>query len=81
MEYDAKRVAEMRERFPRGSAVYLERMGSTESWMSKNVRGRVLHVDGAGAVFCRLENGWSVQLNPDEDTFYPIEDYGRGERY
>ena len=37
--------------------------------------------DGAGAVFCRLENGWSVQLNPDEDTFYPIEDYGRGERY
>lgn len=65
-------VEKLREMYPEGTKIILQEMQG-ESQMSKGLKGTVTHVDDAGQIHMRWENGSSLALNVEVDTFKKIE--------
>lgn len=65
-------VEKLREIYPEGTKIILQEMQG-ESQMAKGLNGTVTHVDDAGQIHMRWENGSSLALNVEVDTFKKIE--------
>lgn len=65
-------VEEIREMYPEGTQIILQEMQG-ESQMSKGLKGTVTHVDDAGHIHMSWENGSSLALVIDVDTFEKVE--------
>ena len=65
-------VEKLREMYPEGTKIILQEMQG-ESQMAKGLKGTVTHVDDAGQIHMRWENGSSLALNVEVDTFKKIE--------
>lgn len=65
-------VEKLREMYPEGTKIILQEMQG-ESQMTKGLQGTVTHVDDAGQIHMRWENGSSLALNVEVDTFKKIE--------
>lgn len=65
-------VEKLREMYPEGTKIILQEMQG-ESQMAKGLNGTVTHVDDAGQIHMRWENGSSLALNVEVDTFKKIE--------
>lgn len=65
-------VEKLREMYPEGTKIILQEMQG-ESQMAKGLNGTVTHVDDAGQIHMRWENGSSLALNVEMDTFKKIE--------
>ena len=65
-------VEKLREMYPEGTKIILQEMQG-ESQMAKGLKGTVTHVDDAGQIHMRWENGSSLALNIEVDTFRKIE--------
>ena len=65
-------VEKLREIYPEGTKIILQEMQG-ESQMTKGLKGTVTHVDDAGQIHMRWENGSSLALNVEVDTFKKIE--------
>ncbi len=66
-------VRRIRERFPEGAEVRVDRMGDDPRPVAPGTRGRVLHVDDIGTVHCVFEDGRVLGLVPGEDAFHRTE--------
>lgn len=67
-----KDVAKVREMYPEGMIIELEEMKG-ESHMPYGMKGTVQYVDDIGQVHVSWENGSSLALNVEEDSFNKIE--------
>lgn len=65
-------VEKLREMYPKGTKIILQEMQG-ESQMAKGLKGTVTYVDDAGQIHMRWENGSSLALNVEVDTFKKIE--------
>lgn len=65
-------VEKLREIYPEGTKIILQEMQG-ESQMAKGLKGTVTYVDDAGQIHMRWENGSSLALNVEVDTFKKIE--------
>lgn len=65
-------VNEMREMYPEGTQIVLTEMRG-ENQMPYGLKGTVKFVDDAGQIHMKWENGSSLALNINEDTFEKVE--------
>ena len=65
-------VEKLREMYPEGTKIILQEMQG-ESRMAKGLKGTVTQVDDAGQIHMKWENGSSLALNVEVDTFKKIE--------
>ena len=65
-------VERIREMYPEGTQIILQEMQG-ENQMPYGLKGTVKFVDDAGQIHMRWENGSSLALNIDEDTFEKVE--------
>ena len=65
-------VEKIREMYPEGTQIILQEMRG-ESKMPCGLKGMVKFVDDAGQIHMSWENGSSLALNIDEDTFEKVE--------
>lgn len=65
-------VEKIREMYPEGTQIELQEMAG-ESQMPYGLKGTVRFVDDAGQIHMRWENGSSLALNVEEDTFEKVE--------
>ena len=65
-------IEKIREMYPEGTQIILQEMRG-ESQMPYGLKGTVKFVDDAGQIHMSWENGSSLALNIDEDTFEKIE--------
>lgn len=68
-----KQINSLKEKYPKGTQIVLKRM-SGENQMPCGLKGTVTHVDDAGQIHMKWENGSSLALNVDEDTFEKAEE-------
>lgn len=64
-------VKDIREKYPEGTVIELEYMAG-EPQMPEGLRGRVDHVDDSGQIHVRWDNGSSLALHEDEDSFRKV---------
>ena len=65
-------VEKIREMYPEGTQIILQEMQG-ENQMPYGLKGTVKFIDDAGQIHMRWENGSSLALNIDEDTFEKVE--------
>ena len=66
------KLKEIREMYPEGTQIVLTEMDG-ESQMPYGLKGTVKFVDDAGQIHMKWENGSSLALNINEDTFEKVE--------
>lgn len=66
------KLKEIREMYPEGTQIVLTEMAG-ESQMPYGLKGTVKFVDDAGQIHMKWENGSSLALNINEDTFEKVE--------
>jgi len=67
-----KNVEQIREMYPEGTLIELEEMKG-EPQMPSGMKGKVRFVDDMGQIHMRWENGSSLALNIEEDSFNKVE--------
>ncbi len=69
---DAK-IKWLKDQYPPGTRVQLDRMGSDDSRpIESGTKGTVVAVDDVGAVHCNFDNGRSLGICPEADSFHKI---------
>ena len=69
---DAK-IKWLKDQYPPGTRVQLDRMGSDDPRPIKSgTKGTVVAVDDVGAVHCNFDNGRSLGICPEADSFHKI---------
>lgn len=68
-----KELADLRRKYPEGTAIDLIHMDDRQA-PPKGTRGIVTHVDDAGTIHMRWENGSSLGLIPGVDKFRVIKE-------
>lgn len=67
-------VRRIRERYPAGAKVVVDHMGYDPHPIPDGMKGTVQHVDDAGTVHCTFENGRSLGLIPEKDSFHIVKE-------
>ncbi len=65
-------IARIKEQFPKGTRVQLDRMGDDPNPIPSGTKGTVVGVDDAGTVFCNFDNGRNLGICPEVDSFHKI---------
>lgn len=58
--------------YPKGTRVRLDRMGDDPHPIPPGTKGTVVQVDDIGTIHCTFDNGRSLGIVPDEDSFHKI---------
>ena len=72
MYYDHKKVEWLKERYPEGTRICLDRMNDDPFPVESGTFGRVDHVDDIGTVHCVFDNGRTLGVIPGVDDFHVI---------
>ena len=72
MYYDHKKVEWLKERYPEGTRICLDRMNDDPFPVESGTLGRVDHVDDIGTLHCIFDNGRTLGVIPDVDKFHKI---------
>lgn len=80
MFIDHKEVERIRNRFPVGCRIVLDRMGDDPRPIPAGTKGTVVAVDDIGTVHCNFDNGRRLGLVPGEDSFHKLQPRSRDER-
>ncbi len=80
MFFDHKEVERIRDRYPVGSRIVLDRMGDDPRPIPSGMKGTVVAVDDIGTVHCNFDNGRRLGLVPGEDSFHKLQPRSRDER-
>lgn len=67
-----QQIRYFKEKFPAGTRVQLDSMGDDP--IPKGTKGTVSYVDDLGSVFCKFDNGRSMGMCPEVDSFHIIHD-------
>ena len=73
MYYGHKKVEWLKERYPEGTRICLDRMNDDPFPVESGTLGKVDHVDDIGTVHCVFDNGRMLGVIPDVDKFHIIE--------
>ena len=76
---EEKYVERIKNMYPEGSRVVLDRMGDDPHPIPSGTKGTVVHVDDIGTVHCNFDNGRRLGLVPGEDLFHKISEKDRGD--
>ena len=69
------RIKMLKEEYPRGTRVELDRMGDDEPrQIEPGTKGTVIAVDDMGTVHCNFDNGRSFGICPEVDSFHKIKE-------
>lgn len=68
-EAEQKNVQRMKDNYPPGTRIMLLQMGDDPRPIEPNTRGTVKAVDDMGTLHCNFDNGRSLGIVPDEDSF------------
>ena len=71
MAQEAKRYKEM---YPPGTRLYLNNMNDLFAPVPSGTKGTVVHVDDAGQIHMKWDNGRTLALVPGEDSFRKLTD-------
>ena len=80
MFIDHKEVERIRNRYPAGCRIVLDRMGDDPRPIPSGTKGTVVAVDDIGTVHCNFDNGRRLGLVPGEDSFHKLQPKSRDER-
>lgn len=72
-------VDSVKEKYPAGTRICLDRMGDDPRPIPPGTAGTVDSVDDIGTVHCTFDNGRSLGLIPGEDSFHKISGPDRGD--
>ncbi len=73
MVFNKKRIEMMKQRYPEGTRICLDRMDNDPRPIPPGSKGTVQFVDDMGTVFCKFDNGRSLGVVPGEDSFHTIQ--------
>ncbi len=62
----------LKKQYPPGTRVQLDRMGDDPRPIPAGTKGTVSFVDDCGTVFCNFDNGRSLGICPEVDSFHKI---------
>lgn len=65
-------ITRIKERYPAGTRVQLDRMGDDPNPIPVGTKGVVTGVDDAGTIFCNFDNGRCLGICPEVDSFHKI---------
>ncbi len=80
MFLDRETVQDLKQRYPAGTRIMLDRMGNDPRPIEPGTKGTVRIVDDAGTVHCNFDNGRSLGLIPGEDSFHKIQERSKSDR-
>ena len=66
------RIEYLKKQYPPGTRVQLDRMGDDPRPIPAGTKGTVSFVDDCGTVFCNFDNGRSLGICPEVDSFHKI---------
>lgn len=66
------RIELYKEHYPRGTRVQLDHMGDDPRPIPAGIKGTVSFVDNIGTVFVNFDNGRSLGICPEVDSFHKI---------
>lgn len=72
--YNRRKVEMIKERYPEGTRICLDRMENDPNPIPSGTKGTVQFVDDMGTVFCKFDNGRSLGMIPGEDSFHTIQE-------
>lgn len=67
--YNDKEIKRIKERYPKGTRIRLEHMNDPFHPVPDGMTGIVEHVDDAGQIHMKWDNGQSLAIVPEEDVF------------
>ena len=70
----SERIKFYKEKFHAGTRIQLDRMEDDPNPIPKGTKGVVSYVDDLGTVFCKFDNGRSLGMCPEVDSFHAIHD-------
>ena len=73
MIYNEKKVEMLRQRYPEGTRICLDRMENDPFPVPPGTKGTVQFVDDAGNISMKWDSGGSLSLIPGEDRFHVIQ--------
>ena len=62
----------LKKQYPPGTRLQLDRMGDDPRPIPAGTKGTVSFVDACGTVFCNFDNGRSLGICPEVDSFHKI---------
>lgn len=72
MRIDHARVERLKQQYPAGTKIELDRMDDPYRDMTKGLHGIVSGVDDIGQIHCIWENGSTLAVIPGEDSFHKV---------
>ena len=70
---NSKRIEQLKEQYPPGTRVQLDRMGSDDPRpIESGTKGTVVAVDDMGTVHCNFDNGRRLDICPEADSFHKL---------
>ena len=73
MIYNEKKIEMLRQRYPEGTRICLDRMNDDPFPVEQGTLGKVDHVDDIGTLHCIFDNGRMLGVIPDVDQFHKID--------
>lgn len=73
MYYNKENVERLRQRYPEGNRICLDRMNDDPFPVESGTLGKVDHVDDIGTLHCIFDNGRTLGVIPDVDKFHKID--------
>lgn len=67
-----KKIKRLKERYPAGTRVQLDRMGDDPNPIPSGSKGTVSFVDDIGTVMVNFDNGRCLGICPNVDSFHKI---------
>ena len=71
--YNEKKVEMLRQRYPEGTRICLDKMENDPFPVLPGTKGTVRFVDDAGNIIMKWDSGGSLSLIPGEDKFHVIQ--------
>ncbi len=74
MRIDHEFVERIKQTYPKGTKIELDRMDDPYRDMPKGLKGIVSGVDDIGQIHCIWENGSTLAIIPGEDSFHKVKE-------
>lgn len=72
MSYSTAEIAAIKTEYPSGTRIKLNHMDESKFPVPDGMTGKVTHVDAAGQIHMKWDNGRTLPLVPDVDDFDKI---------
>lgn len=79
---DSRRIEQLKKQYPPGTRVHLDCMGSDDPRpIESGTKATVVAVDDVGTLHCNFDNGRSLGICPEADSFHKITEQEEEQAY